>query len=63
MTINPKVLIMMQSQRLITRNLPLILELHLKITNKGTPQQAYSMGLEYRDPKYWWIGQCKLSRR
>jgi hypothetical protein len=22
----------------------------------GTPQQAYSMGLEYRDPKYWWIG-------
>lgn len=22
----------------------------------GTPQQAYSFGLEYRDPKYWWIG-------
>ena len=22
----------------------------------GTPQQAYSLGLEYRDPKYWWIG-------
>jgi hypothetical protein len=22
----------------------------------GTPQQAYSAGLEYRDPKYWWIG-------
>lgn len=21
----------------------------------GTPQQAYSLGLEYRDPKYWWI--------
>ncbi|WP_212905536.1 carboxypeptidase-like regulatory domain-containing protein [Capnocytophaga stomatis] len=20
------------------------------------PQQAYSLGLEYRDPKYWWIG-------
>lgn len=22
----------------------------------GMPQQAYSLGLEYRDPKYWWIG-------
>jgi hypothetical protein len=22
----------------------------------GTPQQAYSLGLEYRDPKFWWMG-------
>lgn len=22
----------------------------------GMPQQAYSLGIEYRDPKYWWIG-------
>ncbi|WP_082706669.1 carboxypeptidase-like regulatory domain-containing protein [Flavobacterium sp. TAB 87] len=22
----------------------------------GTPQQAYSLGIEYRDPHYWWIG-------
>ncbi len=22
----------------------------------GTPQQAYSAGLEYRDPRFWWIG-------
>ena len=22
----------------------------------GTPQQAYSFGLEYRSPKYWWLG-------
>ena len=22
----------------------------------GTPQQAYSLGIEYRDPSYWWIG-------
>lgn len=22
----------------------------------GTPQQAYSLGLEYRDPHFWWIG-------
>ncbi|WP_321539639.1 TonB-dependent receptor [Flavobacterium piscinae] len=22
----------------------------------GTPQQAYSLGLEYRDPRFWWIG-------
>lgn len=21
----------------------------------GTPQQAYSLGLEYRDPKFWWL--------
>ncbi|NRS87828.1 hypothetical protein HNQ02_000738 [Flavobacterium sp. 7E] len=21
----------------------------------GMPQQAYSLGLEYRDPKYWWV--------
>lgn len=22
----------------------------------GMPQEAYSIGLEYRDPKFWWIG-------
>ncbi|WP_433765103.1 carboxypeptidase-like regulatory domain-containing protein [Flavobacterium ginsenosidimutans] len=22
----------------------------------GMPQQAYSFGLEYRDPKFWWLG-------
>jgi hypothetical protein len=22
----------------------------------GMPQQAYSLGMEYRDPKFWWIG-------
>jgi hypothetical protein len=22
----------------------------------GMPQQAYSVGLEYRDPKFWWVG-------
>ena len=22
----------------------------------GSPQQAFSVGLEYRDPKFWWIG-------
>ncbi len=22
----------------------------------GTPRQAYSLGFEYRDPKYWWFG-------
>lgn len=21
----------------------------------GTPQQAYTLGLEYRDPKFWWV--------
>lgn len=27
-----------------------------KYRQAGMPQQAYSLGLEYRDPKYWWIG-------
>jgi len=27
-----------------------------KYKQAGMPQQAYSLGLEYRDPKYWWIG-------
>jgi hypothetical protein len=22
----------------------------------GMPQQAFALGIEYRDPKYWWIG-------
>ncbi|MFY0482312.1 carboxypeptidase regulatory-like domain-containing protein [Flavobacterium sp. PLA-1-15] len=22
----------------------------------GTPQKAYSVGLEYRDPRFWWVG-------
>lgn len=22
----------------------------------GSPQQAYSLGIEYRDPNYWWVG-------
>jgi hypothetical protein len=22
----------------------------------GSPQQAYTFGLEYRDPKFWWVG-------
>src|SRR5690606_20283845 len=22
----------------------------------GRPQQAYSVGIEYRDPNYWWVG-------
>ena len=22
----------------------------------GMPQNAYSIGIEYRDPKYWWVG-------
>ncbi|MBT8384646.1 MAG: TonB-dependent receptor, partial [Bacteroidia bacterium] len=26
----------------------------LKVANG--PQKAYSVGIEYRDPKYWWIG-------
>lgn len=26
------------------------------LKQSGMPQQAYSFGIEYRDPKFWWIG-------
>lgn len=26
------------------------------VRQSGMPQQAYSTGIEYRDPKFWWIG-------
>ena len=26
-----------------------------KYKQAGMPQRAYSLGLEYRDPKYWWV--------
>ena len=26
------------------------------LRQSGMPQQAYSAGIEYRDPKFWWIG-------
>ncbi|TDD99751.1 carboxypeptidase-like regulatory domain-containing protein [Flavobacterium cellulosilyticum] len=26
------------------------------VRQAGMPQQAYSFGIEYRDPKFWWIG-------
>lgn len=26
------------------------------LRQSGMPQQAYSFGIEYRDPKFWWIG-------
>ena len=30
---------------------------HLKNYRQGgMPQQAYSLGVEYRDPKFWWVG-------
>lgn len=41
-------------------NLPPLINLgESKLKNykiPGSPQQAYSVGLEYRDPKFWWIG-------
>jgi hypothetical protein len=27
----------------------------VKKLQAGMPQQAYALGIEYRDPKYWWI--------
>jgi hypothetical protein len=28
----------------------------LKYKQAGMPQQAYGLGIDYRDPKYWWVG-------
>lgn len=43
-----------------TQNLPTIVNLgeaNLKnYRQPGMPQQAYSIGVEYRDPKFWWVG-------
>jgi hypothetical protein len=27
-----------------------------KYKQAGMPQQAYGLGIDYRDPKYWWVG-------
>jgi hypothetical protein len=40
-------------------NIPDITNLESKLVGykqAGTPQQAYSLGIEYRNPKFWWIG-------
>jgi hypothetical protein len=39
-----------------TRTRHLISALLKNYKQAGMPQQAYALGIEYRDPKYWWIG-------
>lgn len=56
---NPNASYTQDSQASATRTNPII---NLGPSNikgyrqAGTPQQAASFGLEYRDPKFWWIG-------
>ena len=56
---NPNASYTQDSQATATKTNPII---NLGTSNMkgykqgGTPQQAASLGLEYRDPKFWWIG-------
>jgi len=56
---NPDVLIT-NDANIVKSNLPATFDFgkaYLKnYKQSGMPQQAYSFGLEYRDPKFWWIG-------
>jgi CarboxypepD_reg-like domain/TonB dependent receptor len=56
---NPNVYYNIDSQASTTNQNPIsnFGEVKLKgYKQPGTPQQAASFGLEYRDPKFWWIG-------
>ncbi len=56
---NPNASYTQDSQATLTKVNPII---NLGTSNMkgykqgGTPQQAVSLGIEYRDPKFWWIG-------
>ena len=56
---NPKVFINDDAQASVTNSNPVTSfgTTYLKnYRQPGMPQQAYSLGIEYRDPKFWWIG-------
>ena len=58
-TSNPDVLINIDANASVTNTKPMLDYGNAKLKNyrqAGTPQQAASVGLEYRDPKFWWIG-------
>ncbi len=58
-TSNPDVLINIDANASATNTKPMLDYGNAKLKNyrqAGTPQQAASVGLEYRDPKFWWIG-------
>lgn len=56
---NQEVLISQDALATTANNSPVTNFGHALIKNynlPGMPQQAYSFGAEYRDPKFWWIG-------
>jgi hypothetical protein len=58
-TSNPNVTITNDAQATIDNSNPIFNFGTATLKNyhqAGMPQQAYSLGIEYRDPKYWWIG-------
>jgi hypothetical protein len=34
-----------------------------KYKQAGMPQQAYGLGIDYRDPKYWWVESILITCR
>ncbi len=55
----PDVYINVDANATATNTRPILDYGNAKIKNykqSGTPQQAASIGLEYRDPKFWWVG-------
>lgn len=58
-TSNPDVAVSVDANASATNPKPILDYGNAKIRNyrqSGTPQQAASIGLEYRDPKFWWVG-------
>ena len=58
-TSNPNVAITNDAQATIEKLIPVFDFGKASLKNyhqAGMPQQAYALGVEYRDPKYWWIG-------
>jgi hypothetical protein len=56
---NPNVSLNIDNLASATNTKPVINYGEAKLKNyrqSGMPQQAASLGLEYRDPKFWWIG-------
>ena len=56
---NPNVALNIDNLATATNTKPVINYGEAKLKNykqSGMPQQAASLGLEYRDPKFWWIG-------
>jgi len=58
-TSNPDVFVNVDANATVTNTKPILDYGNANIKNyrqAGTPQQAASFGLEYRDPKFWWVG-------